>query len=100
MAEPSGLQFTLTIEGLTDPSLQVVSFTGQEALSTPFAFTVQLASRNDQLDAATLIDQPATLTVWQDGDAQQRWSGIVSTFTRGDTGFHHTRYALTLVPAL
>ncbi|CAG9298330.1 type VI secretion system Vgr family protein [Celerinatantimonas diazotrophica] len=100
MAEPSGLQFTLTIEGLTDPSLQVVSFTGQEALSTPFAFTVQLASRNDQLDAATLIDQPATLTVWQDGVTQQRWSGIVSTFTRGDTGFHHTRYALTLVPAL
>ncbi|MFM2475927.1 type VI secretion system Vgr family protein [Celerinatantimonas sp. MCCC 1A17872] len=100
MAEQSGLQFTLSIEGLSDTSLQVIAFDGQEALSSPFAFTLELASRNDQLDATTIIDQNASLTLWQDGEAQQCWYGIVSAFTQGDTGFHHTRYQLTLVPAL
>ncbi|UYG04114.1 type VI secretion system tip protein VgrG [Halomonas sp. LR3S48] len=98
MASLTGLQFTLALPGVDD--VAVVDFTHRETLSRPFKLTVNLASRNGDLDAAELLDREATLTVWQDGEALRRVHGIISEFGRGDRGHRRTGYSLVLRPAL
>ena len=98
MANGSGLSFTLTLPGVDD--IAVVDFTHREALSSPFALTLNMASRNGQLAAAELLDRDATLTVWQGGEALRHIHGIVSEFSQGDRGHRRTFYSLVLRPAL
>ncbi|MGA3828155.1 hypothetical protein, partial [Pseudomonas chlororaphis] len=52
--------FSLTIEGLSN-DLQVLSFTGREAISQPFAFEVELVSAQATLDLESLLHKPAFL---------------------------------------
>ncbi|WP_249976638.1 type VI secretion system tip protein VgrG, partial [Vreelandella olivaria] len=75
-------------------------FTHREALSQPFELTVNLASRDSNLDAAKLLDREACLTIWQDGEPLRRIHGIAAEFSRGDTGHRRTFYSLVLRPAL
>lgn len=96
----SGLQFTLTAAGLPDSLFAVVSFTLTEALSTPWILQAELASKDPAVDFAAVLDNSATLKVWRDGVLQRQVSGIVSCFEQGDTGFHRTRYRMTLRPEL
>ncbi|WP_035014972.1 contractile injection system protein, VgrG/Pvc8 family, partial [Enterovibrio norvegicus] len=70
------------------------------ALSTPFLYQVKLASRNESVSQDEVVDRNVTLMLWNNGELEQRFHGIVRRFTRGDTGFSHTRYALEMVPAL
>ncbi|WP_394213710.1 type VI secretion system tip protein VgrG, partial [Enterovibrio calviensis] len=100
MATESGLQFTLHVEGLPDDALAVVEFSGASALSAPFLYQVKLASRTDTLTDHDVVDRNVSLILWKDGELVQRFHGVVRSFTRGDTGFSHTRYALEMVPAL
>ncbi|WP_447529769.1 type VI secretion system Vgr family protein [Vreelandella sp. TE19] len=98
MAKGKGLQFTLTLAGVD--GVAVIDFTHREALSEPFELTLNVASREGDLDASELLDREATLTVWQDGEPLRRVHGIISEFGRGDRGHRRTFYSLTLRPAL
>ncbi|MEF1205859.1 contractile injection system protein, VgrG/Pvc8 family, partial [Photobacterium damselae] len=40
------------------------------------------------------------MTVWQDGEKQQSWQGIVSRFIQSDVGHHHAFYEVSLVPPI
>ncbi len=40
------------------------------------------------------------LVVWQDGQPLRRFTGVVSEFTRGDTGHRRTRYEVVIQPPL
>ena len=53
-------RFSLTIDGFTD-DLQVFSFSGTEAISTPYAFKLKLVSERSDLDVAALLHTPAFL---------------------------------------
>ncbi|MBZ0328735.1 type VI secretion system tip protein VgrG [Halomonas sp. ANAO-440] len=98
MANATGLQFTLTLPGAND--VTVVDFTLTEALSQPFHLSVNLTSRDPDLDPADHLDRDATLTIWQDGEALRRVHGIATAFGRGDRGHRRTFYSLTIQPAL
>ncbi|MEI8608820.1 type VI secretion system tip protein VgrG [Enterovibrio sp. Hal110] len=100
MATESGLQFTLAVEGLPNDTFAVLEFSGESALSTPFLYQVKLASRNESVSQDEVVDRNVTLMLWNNGELEQRFHGIVRRFTRGDMGFSHTRYALEMVPAL
>jgi len=100
MAQLTGLQFTLTVEGLAQSAFVVTEFSGEESLSHPFYFNVTLASRVENLMPQQIVDKPVCLSVYQDGLPQQVWHGIVKGFEQGDTGHHHTFYRLVMVPAL
>ncbi len=65
-----------------------------------FRYQIELASRNSSISAEQLVDTTAVLEVIRDGEVVQQVHGIVRSFSRGDTGHHHTYYSLTLVPAL
>ena len=88
--------FSLHLPGV-EHDLQVLEFTGHEALSQPFVFEVTLVSQRPDLDLEALLGQPAFLTLNADG------SGIhaqVHAAAQGDSGQRLTRYHLTLRPQL
>ncbi|WP_313306564.1 type VI secretion system tip protein TssI/VgrG, partial [Stutzerimonas balearica] len=77
--------------------LQVLEFRGREALSTPFAFEVELVSERPDLELETLLHQPAFLAFAPDGGGIH---GLVHRIAQGESGKRLTRYHLTLVPQL
>ncbi|MFG6139171.1 type VI secretion system Vgr family protein [Halomonas sp. B23F22_10] len=100
MTQANGLQFTLSLAGAERADLAVVDFTHEEALSAPFHLRVRFASRAADLSSASLLDRPASLTVWQDGVAQRRVHGIVAEFGRGDRGHRRSFYEVVIRPSL
>ncbi|MDB6052102.1 MAG: Rhs element Vgr protein, partial [Pseudomonas sp.] len=53
--------FTLSIKGIENPGLQVLTFRGYEAVSTPYAITVELVSRGRNIDLGDLLHKEAFL---------------------------------------
>ncbi len=103
------LAYTIDIEGLGDDALVVTQFDGQESLSASvfhhrpcygFCYQITLASRRHDLTADQVVDRQVELRMYRNQVLVQRVHGIARAFTQGDIGHHHTRYALTLVPAL
>lgn len=86
--------FSLTIEGIKS-DLQVLSFVGKEAISTPYAFDVELVSERHELDLESLLHKPAFLAFSDRGDGIH---GIIYRVEQGASGKRLTRYSLTLVP--
>ncbi|NRD71851.1 type VI secretion system tip protein VgrG [Shewanella sp. VB17] len=96
----SGLRFHFKAKGLAQDSFDVLDFTFIESLSQPFEVKLSLLSRLDNLTPESVVDQ-AGLMSWSQNDSIERHvHGIVSQFSKGDTGHHHTQYTITLVPAL
>ncbi|WP_434457310.1 type VI secretion system tip protein VgrG [Stutzerimonas urumqiensis] len=88
--------FSLQLPGI-EHDLQVLEFHGREALSTPFAFDVELISERPDLELETLLHQPAFLAFAPNGGGIH---GQVYRVAQGDSGKRLTRYRLTLVPQL
>ncbi|WP_434457595.1 type VI secretion system tip protein VgrG [Stutzerimonas urumqiensis] len=87
--------FSLQLPGI-EHDLQVLEFRGREALSTPFAFDVELVSERPDLALETLLHQPAFLAFAPNSGIH----GQVYRIAQGDSGKRLTRYRLTLVPQL
>ena len=100
ISSPTGLQFTLETVTLPPSTFSVVSFELREHYSEPYCLTVQLSSPLDAIEASQVLDQKVKFTVWQSGKAERVISGIVSSFTQGDSGFEQTHYFLEIRPAL
>ncbi|SHO58242.1 Phage-related baseplate assembly protein [Vibrio quintilis] len=105
------LNFRLTIDGITDETLVVRSFEGDESVSDsidshdiPFfgyRYSIELASRSSaSLFPEKIIDSKALLEIVRNGKVVQKVHGIIRALTKGDTGFNHTFYSITLVPSL
>mgnify|MGYP007095741233 CR=1 FL=1 len=65
--------FSLQIDGL-DHDLQVLEFSGREALDQPYRFEVELVSEKPDLDLAELLGKPAFLAFAPDAAASTAWS--------------------------
>ncbi|MEL7292105.1 MAG: type VI secretion system tip protein TssI/VgrG [Pseudomonadota bacterium] len=104
------LNFNLTVEGLDAEAFVVREFNGSESLShhtqadgqlcNGYYYDIQLASRNARLTAEDVVDKSVQLNLYRDSVRVKTVHGIARSFSKGDTGHHHTFYALTLVPAL
>ncbi|MHA6491899.1 type VI secretion system Vgr family protein [Pseudomonas borbori] len=88
--------FSLTIEGL-EHDLQVLEFSGREAISQPYRFEIELVSERPDLDLQSLLHQPAFLALSPDGLGIH---GIIYQVAQGESGKRLTRYTLSLVPQL
>ena len=100
MPQASGLQFTVRVGELPADVFSVVGFTLTEALSELFHGRLELASTDPAIGAAEVLEQPVDLVLWQSGEPQRRFTGVVSEFARGDTGHRRTRYELVIQPPL
>lgn len=89
-------RFTLQIHGV-QTDLQVLRFTGREALGAPYLFAVELVSEDPAIDLEHLLHKLATLQIGGDG---QCIHGQIACVAQGDTGARLTHYRLELVPRL
>ncbi|MHC1711420.1 MAG: type VI secretion system Vgr family protein [Solidesulfovibrio sp.] len=99
MSRDEERRFAFTSKALRQDAFEVVSFTGREALSEPYAFDVVLVSKKDDLDPETVIGTPAAFTLYgQDGTFT--YNGLTATFEQtgkvDDLAFYRAR----LVPRL
>ncbi|MBK3866561.1 type VI secretion system tip protein VgrG [Pseudomonas stutzeri] len=95
-AQANQTHFSLSIEGV-EHDLQVLEFSGREAISQPYAFAVELISERPDLDLESLLHQRAFLAFDQSGAGIH---GIIHCIAQGESGKRITRYRLTLVPQL
>ncbi|MBV4488729.1 type VI secretion system tip protein VgrG [Pseudomonas sp. SWRI153] len=75
--------------------LQVLEFSGREAISTPYAFDVVLVSERPSLDLESLLHKQAFLAFSEGGNGIH---GQIHRVAQGDAGKRLTRYSITLVP--
>ncbi|WP_339459845.1 type VI secretion system Vgr family protein [Pseudomonas sp. EA_105y_Pfl2_R69] len=88
--------FSLSIEGLAH-DLQVLEFSGREAISQPFEFELELVSERPDLDLESLLHQSAFLALSQAGNGIH---GQIYRVAQGESGKRLTRYHVTLRPQL
>ncbi|MDH1680355.1 type VI secretion system tip protein VgrG [Pseudomonas chengduensis] len=88
--------FSLSIEGV-EHDLQVLEFSGREAISQPYRFDVELISERPDLDLASLLHQRAFLAFSPNGDGIH---GLIHRVEQGESGKRLTRYHLAIVPQL
>ena len=88
--------FSLSIEDASS-DLQVLEFTGREALNQPFHFELELVSDNPALELESLLHKAAYLAIGQDGAGIH---GQVYRVAQGESGKRLTRYQVSLVPRL
>jgi type VI secretion system secreted protein VgrG len=90
---------TFRVGAMDDTVLKVVHFNGTEGISQLYQFTLELASKDGEIDFAKVLGEAGLLTI--QGDPEPRYvSGIVSRFEQAGRGTDFTRYRATLVPAL
>jgi type VI secretion system secreted protein VgrG len=90
---------TFRVGTLAETALKVVQFNGSEGLSQLFQFTLELASKDGEIDFAKVLGEAALLTI-QGNPEPRHVSGIVCRFEQAGRGTDFTRYRATLVPAL
>ncbi|MEH6386661.1 type VI secretion system Vgr family protein [Pseudomonas profundi] len=88
--------FTLRIQG-DDHDFKVLAFNGQESLSKPYSFEVELVSEQPDLNIEDLLHVPAFLNFAGESKGVH---GLIHSIAQGEAGKRLTRYRLTLVPHL
>ena len=88
--------FTLTLDGVPS-DLKVYRFNGQETLSQPYRFDLELVGEQPDLDLSNLLHRQAYLGF---GDQGHGVHGLVDHVAQGDSGRRLTRYSVRLVPQL
>ncbi|APC14391.1 type IV secretion protein Rhs [Pseudomonas frederiksbergensis] len=89
-------RFSLTIDDFMH-DVQVLSFTGKEFISQPYAFIVELVSERPRLELESLMYKHAFLAFDENGAGIH---GQIHSFAQGDSVNRLARYRLTLVPQL
>jgi len=77
--------------------LKVYEFKGNEAISQPFRFDLELVSEQPDLDLGSLLHRQAFLGFDAQGHGVH---GQVYRVAQGDSGRRLTRYQISLVPRL
>ncbi|MCO8163587.1 type VI secretion system tip protein VgrG [Pseudomonas sp. 21LCFQ010] len=77
--------------------LQVLSFSGEEAISMPYRFNIEAVSEDPQLDLDALLHQMVFLAFNSQGAGIH---GQIQRVEQGISGMRLTHYRLTLVPRL
>ncbi|TFH82498.1 type VI secretion system tip protein VgrG, partial [Pseudomonas kribbensis] len=88
--------FNLTIDG-ADSDFQVLSFTGREALNTPFEFELELVSEKASINLESLLHKLAFLQLSPSGTGIH---GLIYSIAQGEAGKRLTRYKISLRPQL
>jgi type VI secretion system secreted protein VgrG len=93
--------FEVSISSLDDASLRVLSFSGQERLSEPFEYSVELVSEDAGLALEDLVGQTLTLEIHALDGTPQRWvHGVIASFQQADSSLRRTMYQAVVVPPL
>lgn len=99
MPSHSDLRFTFTPQ-IGNADFEVVSFTLEESVSTPFQLILELVSYESDIDFGHLLDKPVLFTIWEAERPVRYVHGLVSSFSQGESGFQRTFYRALVEPQL
>ncbi len=85
---------------LGDDKVIVRSWQGHEAISEPFWFDVDLASEDFNIDPATAIAKPVSLSIDTGTDTPRLINGVINQFVLLPTRDRYAHYRARLVPWL
>jgi len=91
--------YGFTSQGMAEDLFQVVSFSGEEAVSTLYRFTIELISKDRDLDEERLLSNGCELWL-QVGETQRQVQGILAEFEALHQVGEYTLYRAVLVPQL
>ncbi|MFK0314405.1 type VI secretion system Vgr family protein [Pseudomonas sp. NPDC090233] len=100
MSNLNDVRFTFSTPADEAIAFDVVSFELTEAVSELYRLEVELVSASADANFATLLDQPAVLTIWQQEQPVRHVHGLISSFEQGKTGHRRTRYRAVIEPQL
>ena len=98
-AKANQVQFLFICGNMDIDSFSVLDFSGTDQISHLYEYKVSLISSNANISAADVLNKPATLFMFRDGEYYP-YSGIVSQFNYIDTNTDHSSYSVVLVPHL
>jgi type VI secretion system secreted protein VgrG len=96
MAGPS--RFSLSVAGRPDP-LPVAEIEGREHISRLFEVRLMITSDDAEIDFASMLDQPALLTMLGSGEPRHV-HGVIHRFQQAESGKQLTVYEAALVPSV
>jgi len=104
----SSIKFSYTFEVSHNDSedntspiqLDVLSFTLEESLNTPFLLQVELVSFDPAIDFNAAIDKPVCFTIYQSKVPVRHVHGLISHFEQGVSGHRRTHYRAVVEPSL
>ncbi|WP_336777288.1 type VI secretion system Vgr family protein [Pantoea sp. USHLN256] len=84
-----------------DIQLSVLRFSGEEALNTPWRYTIEITSATRNIPAEILINSAAQLLFYPDGQPWQSVEprilrGVITAFQQCESSADETRYVVTL----
>ncbi|WP_058960825.1 type VI secretion system Vgr family protein [Type-E symbiont of Plautia stali] len=84
-----------------DIQLSVLRFSGEEALNTPWCYTIEMTSASRDIPADILINSTAQLLFYPDGQPWQSVEprilrGVITAFRQCESSADETRYVVTL----
>lgn len=102
MASEKHVELKFESKALGAETFSVLRFSGEEAISQPYRFEIDLVSEEPDIDPDAVLGRPATLTIQRgDGGTPRKVHGILAEFEQGQEGrFGHYRYRAVLVPRL
>ena len=100
MAYLTDRKFSFTSQGMPADTFGVVRFRGSEGLSRCYEFEVLLVSDNLEVDLASVIRNPATLTFHREQGGDVKYHGILLGFEQLHSFNRVAFYRAQLVPRL
>jgi type VI secretion system secreted protein VgrG len=101
----SAIGFTQTARALRidtplgEDVLLVQAISGEENISRPFRFQLDLLSEDDTIQFDSIVGQPVSIHI-QTAGSERRLNGYISRFSQGSQNQHLTQYRAEMVPWL
>ena len=86
--------------GLGKDVLLLERFSGEEHISSPYRFTLEMLSENASIDPNAVLRKPISVTVVIPGGKERHFHGIVNRFSAGGRRAGLTSYRAEMVPKL
>lgn len=91
------LSITTPLEGDT---FEVLSVRGEEHISAPFRYMVEMGSHDLKVDFTQVLGKPVTIGITHEDETKHTRNGIVARFTQKIDGDNHIVYTAEVVPWL
>lgn len=78
--------------------LQVLSFTGVEGISTPYAFEITLINKHVRFDITQLLSKSVFISFTPEGKAGNGVHGVVQAVKRGPISQHYGIFSIIITP--
>lgn len=98
-ASANEAQFFFFSSNLPDATFNVIDFTGEEAISSPYVFSIKVISNSGFIAPDDVLGHPATFYLFRRGQYYP-YSGIVTEIELCETDFNNDVYLIKLMPSL